>query len=481
MEDFFRKKLNEPNTLNDNWDLPDADVWEVAQSRLKEIPAEERNYGKMLLFFLLSLLFLTLIGIIIWQSNKIKSVEHRVQVQQNEIEKAKNENQKSEKIIEQKITELVEENNSLKSGAEELANKHKSAQLAVTKHLSLASSTLQSEHENTPDEDELSEGKVIVLDAEKGQFLSLHKNAPGIPQNSFARLIHLPINFIEHSPSVKPTVNLTDEKDQIEPLKKIKRKKAKLEIGYEYSFVDMPYHIDKEGIKSPGEQLNNNGKISLKNNHGFHLAFSPFNNIFLKTGIRRSDGQIITESNFIEEYDKSKEIEKAEGGWENSIKIFSGGSSTGSGSDVGITIDEGNEIQEGEKINLEINETTSFDFYQVPMGLEYFIDVKNFQIQFLGGMQWNRMSFSRYELKVSTDNEDIKIEKEDFIDKAYNANEDFWTSYIGLGANYELTKNLNIRTNYSFDFTLTNNLKEKYSNSRLASRALRVGLVYRFQ
>lgn len=474
LEDFLRKKLGEFDDSNDGWDKPDPEVWNSAKA---EIPV----FGNAKPFALKGLLIGGFCAILFFLGGYI----HHLQKENKDLKIALNNQKEQLDDIARTVATLTEKRSKETAEWNSQNEKLERENNKIFKQKDDLENIIQKQEKTIASQKNNIQAKGI---SKTPGFLNAKNNIP-LPSETqvvdnlkkeknpeLQNIAVLSLKTFETTPSQFPIL-----KTPIIPISAPKKTFNKFEIGYEYGIPNIKIQSKRafDDLKATSEGLTNevfNGK-----SHGVYFAFSPKQNLFIKTGIRKASFDIKQTYKTGLFYDKSKEYIKDDGKIGNDFDLNLNTSYSDQRSTIAITVPSDVNLKSDDVLFFTIYENQNIESYQVPLGLQYFIGNQRFSWFMEGGVQWNKLVFSNYQLKTIVEDSKSKefvVDKIEFDSDSFS--KQFLSVYGGLGFNYQLTTHWQLRTTYLVNYILINKQSTDFSKADLTSRSFNMSLNYRF-
>ncbi len=481
LEDFFKNRINDFDESKDSWDLPDESAWGNAQTHFPIHPQNKTWNWKLGALVLLAFAMIAGGSYIYFLKKDLtkKTIElelanAKIEINNNTVTKLKKEKSKTD----------------LKLNREKLNSQNATTSLTQQQQISTQTifnqkktiRTLQSENQKLNEEiisvqsDFVAMNESNISPIEDHISDSLTKKSKEILENI------IPIDFL----SLKiendfPIQQLELEKKYNVIFPKQKKQDNKFEVGLNYSSTNFEIPLSYDFEKLEKEDFGKKDwSFPLKFTGGeFHLAYKVRPRFWITTGVRRTTGGF--EKSFSDKliYDKSGEYLDDEGKTINEFYITTQSGFGDAGSTINFEIPNGTAIDDGDFLETKWNYSQQYKFTQIPIGVNYFMGKNKFQWFFKGGFGWNKVSFGEYfvEAQLSYDDEIFPVQ-EDKSSKADEVSSQFLNGFGGVGLNYQLTPNWNVRTS----FTLEKNFiqKNEILTSNSLSKTFEIGLNFRF-
>jgi len=260
-----------------------------------------------------------------------------------------------------------------------------------------------------------------------------------------------------------------------------KTEKNKWKIAYDYSFLNlkMPASQDsKDDIKSIFNVENN---VYLAPIHGLSIAYAPKENLYIRTGIQKTQGKTERVWKISEDYDKSGEYLNAEGKVINDLTYTFNTPYAAHDGAINVKIPEDTELEDKDNLFAQISDYQTFDYYKASLGAEYLIGDQKLNWQIQAGLSYNHLIFYEYfsEADVKVNGEILPIEKIAITQKS-ETNKSFIGLYNGLGLNYNISPHWSVGANLNYNLNLINNQKNKFAVSDLLAREVGLSVAYSF-
>ena len=487
LEDFFKNRINDFDESNDGWDLPDESAWGNAQTHFPNHPQKKTWNWRLGVVILLAFFLLSAGTYIYFLKKDLTKKINELELAQIEIEKKNNLSADQagtitsfENQIEATAKNLISEKNNTKNAISSLIQQEQNSIQTIFSQKK-AIQILQNENQKLREE-------IISVPA---NFVA--KSESNIPsnENSVSNLSTtnskeilenvIPIAFADMGIKNDFPIQQLDLESEFKVIfPKPKKKSGKFEIGLSYSSMnfEIPLAYDFEKLEKEDFGKEDWSVPVICTGGEIHLAYKVRPNLWITTGLRRTNGGF--ENNFSDKliYDKSGEYFDDEGKTINEFEINTQSGFGDAGSAINFEIPTGTNIENGDFVETEWNYAQQYKFTQIPIGVNYFVGKNKLKWFLKGGIGWNRISFGEYsvEAQLSYDNEILPIKNNE--KKEFEVSSQFLNGFAGAGLNYQLTNNWNARTS----FTLEKNFIQKndFLNSNALSKVFEVGINYRF-
>ncbi len=138
----------------------------------------------------------------------------------------------------------------------------------------------------------------------------------------------------------------------------------------------------------------------------------------------------------------------------------------------------------GDLLELSFAEYMEYDFFQIPLSVEYDYGFKNCSVFFQGGGQWSvlRITERDFEVEIESEGEEIYWDGEELDDdeKKRVFVKNIAGVNVGLGVGVDLLPQLQLRGTLACNYDFIDTKNNGFSNSMKTGATLRLGLNYRF-
>lgn len=482
LEDFFKRRINDFDSPNDGWDLPDEDVWSQAKIHFPNHPQKKRSDRK-LMFIVLFLLILGMItGYVFYLQNELVKKSNEFDLAKKEIKNKNNTITILEKTIAKVQEDLIQEKINTQNATSSLTQSQQTNTKTIFNQ-SKNSQVLKNENQKwigelmkTPsDLASFREAKSLSPKEVDASFNSSEDTSRVSTVSTVASITSLnypiPNELSLLKLEVLPVINLSIAMPY--------RERSEIGIDFIHRNFEMPLEYDFEKLEK--EDYGKKDWSFPINTRGFQvrLSFEFFSNLWLTSGWRRTRGGFdkIFSDKLI--YDKSSEYINDKGETVNEFDITTQSSFSDSGSTINFEIPDGTSINNGDFILTDWNYAQEYTFTQIPLGINYFIGKNKLKWNLQGGIGWNRVTFSEYfeKTQLSYDNEFLPI-KNDGKTKRNEFKTRFMNIYGGVGFDYALNKYWMIRSAFIFEKNFLQ--KDPILDSNSISKGFNLGLSHRF-
>ena len=443
LDEFFRKQLQSMDRSGADWDRPDAFVWEQAQQQIELAPEQKKRRGLWWIWWLAGGL---LLGGALFYIGYLLNVNQSLQqeiLRKEEIALA-SERQTQDLLVEyrKKVVRLEDEIVTVKNTYEQditaFSAQYERQLFTLKQDLSQARASIASL--STPAED-LSPTSMPV------------DPVVASSNNSWTLLSGLP---------PQPTPFLPEQKPKTRPeviiLQHHTGGKAGLlsdwEIGFGYG---RPIGASgfmaewKEGER--GEELRQDVSV---HSYQLHLGYSPRSNWWVTAGGRMTQYRSASSFGLLAQYDKDREYTKSNGKRANDLNLQTKNDYIDSNWRVSV--------ENGDEVNLEdedglagsFTHAQSYQLWQFPLKVEYRKRKNQWGWQLHAGALGNYLRVFEEELdgQVFAREEALFVEFEK-EEEGLKGQKFFWGLEAGLGASYQLRKQLLLRGDLlcQYDFT----------------------------
>lgn len=480
LEQFFKNRLNEFNSSGEDWDLPDASVFQNAQAHFPKHPKKEKKNRKMIfIFFAVGLL-----SYIFYLKKNVHDIKAELNIAHTYAEQLNNKLTDLEKRTFEEEYDKENNNNitiqkpkNIKENFTKTTSKSNFAPKFSIKNNLVENNNLIKNITHSSSSKELDKNPIIhILNTQVPNFNIIKLNSEEIKDKR--RIEFLPYRNFQISKNLSTPFQLLNT-SVIHDLIPRRRNNRNFEIGLSYTTVNYETSNEYEFKKLEPTKKDKDDFNFQSNGLQANVAFDIHPNFWITTGIRKTNGSF--EKWYFTKliYDKDGEYINDEGKTVNEFEINSISGFGDSRNQINYELPDGSDIEDGEYLVAKWNHYQKFSFIQIPIGINYMFGKNKLQGFLKGGIGWNKVSFGEYfvEASLEYDNENLTINKNE-KDKDLEVSSQFMNGYLGGGVNYQLTRNLYTRTSFSFEKNF--NQSKKYLGSNGLAKVFDLGLHYRF-
>ena len=517
---FFRKRLSSPEEENMDWFNPDPRTDQVVLEQLLNSPTKRRS--KLLYAALLALLFLSMLGYIgylqyhlnAFKSTPNSSTHPTVKtIPSNNIAQPDAQplpstpsstpssqtntvtlNRATYEDLLNNVQTLQEENKSL---SKRLAQSNKTTkklkqQLASNCAqnpifpLAQAPSNYDKEAKITSDAlnafkakvDDLSTGNAL-LDKQFSSATTATSNDETKTTESRQFLAVNPLATLEADLMLNPKANIPDITEPF-TVKKKKRRKNSFEFGFELMAHSL---LSENSRQIEGQRIafqNIAKDIRITPLSGVSVAYSPVNNLWLRTGFRVGLMYNNIQNSLGVVYDDSKQYQLPSGDQANDFTLNSNTSYANSTNQLQLTIP--NNILNGDLMEFNYSEHLEWVHLQLPISVEYYFGSRKWQPFIHLGAEWNVL---HYQHNVSSINIQARNQTVDYNNTSNTTTQaaqlQFLSLVTGAGLNWNINKKFSLRSQFFYGYNLGFiNASEHFQQNAQNSISFKLGLQYRF-
>ena len=510
IEDFFRKKLTEPTSNQDPWDLPSAGVWERTAAQFPSSPAAPSSLWSTIQIVALPALLILSISIAGYLFFRVQGLEKEVLALKKEREIAPTSHSYSSDYL---LNPPMSPQASISSGP--ATKKHTSPVDHPKIHLPIG-------HTNSEQGQKPSFPSNMVDDpfqgnrpqAYQGEHAPIHRSSissfskdrpieeltvqmpssdreaqtiasqgttnPSSPRPAVQTLAFLPAGNLHslippRQPLFLPELNFLP----------ISRKKPSrswgVEAGYDLhlAVLNIPSIMAFEDLKSTTDNESiHRYHVVL---HGGHVGIFLQKNWLIQLGVQR--GTFTTEDYFSAGLVYHKQVEQITDDGEKTSYFnvlvadpFLQDEALLE-SDVAVESD----LNTGDLLFYELSRTQEIGFTQIPLRSSVFLGKDAWKGFLTTGLQWNQLSYNHATTYASfTSIHGDKLEEDDSeFEKDLNVKEVFWTASAGVGIQYQWSNRWSARTSLLYQYQLSPHKKDQPEMPRLQP-AYQLGIQYQF-
>ena len=484
IEYFFKNRINRLEKEDGDWDRPEVDVFGQAQKHFPSYPQKKKKDRKIWWLLLIGLLLMTWIGYTVYLNKKINVLGAELEIAGQHLQQNKADSEKTKTNLSNKIKTLQSKTEKQINTIEQLT----AAQNQLSQQIKQESQNVQKiSSKNNILQGQISEqlfGQNLIIGEIKREnilaFNPVMKTSQRIT-NQVKQIQSAGLNEIVWSKDVEKELKISIHL-QKPKLKYPKPKRFEIGLYLSSLYYEMPLAYTFSKLESE-EKGSASFPIQMTSPR-LHFAYALNSRLWLTTGFRKANYQLNKKFDSELIYDKENEYINADGKTVNEFNLnIQTGYSTGN-NEIGIEIPQDSDIANGDILDAKWQFIQTFQFTQMPIGMQYFLGEQKWQCHLSGGLAWNKVTSGTYfiEPEIFYDNEKIEVE-ENKKKEAFESNNTFLSAYAGIGLNYQMTENWQIRTSIFAEQSFNSNktLKDKKVNTSQFGKVLEIGLNYRWK
>ncbi|MFK7936471.1 MAG: hypothetical protein AB8G22_23350 [Saprospiraceae bacterium] len=496
LDGFFKNKLNDFSDESSDWDRPRGNAWSEAQQQLATQSVQQFKKkalgGGILLGLLLLLSSGTSAYLYFSKSNlsqvlaqKEAALQQQIAILETVRADCEAKTMTTSPVVKEVTTTPGSESNPMTTSAmftkPSSFSKHKSTSFThyPTPPPVITEPTRQSVYNYTPLIQQLRDSiQILNHQLIEKEVELLHASMKALPTVSPLPNSLSPLVFNHH----------TDSALQVPEIRNIPLKKSpkvapgqRFEAGLKLSFL--PYSVPiSSNIANVGSiQGNSEDYEGITDISGLKLGIGLRPNLYLQTGIRPANFGLINTSISGIIYDKSSEFTRSNGTVANNIILESRTSFSDVDQSITVEIPAGTELETGDLLLMTLTNFQNVDFLQIPLGISFFQGKKRWQLEYMGGLIYNFVDASNYDIQAEFQANNIDIPVGDIrIINEDNASSHFLTAYLGIGANYRLSNRWHARANLTIEDNSHNFDSKQFFRFNDVGVGLNFSLNYRF-
>lgn len=485
LEQFFRNRVNELDANEADWDRPDASVFRNAQAEFPKYPIKkERDWKPMIILFLAALL-LGALSIGFYFNNKAIKLEQQLHIAQTEIKNIDQQLNNLSNKHKNEITTLKLQNNisnqlkdqNVNFKTTKQANKNSTSKITTPKKPVTASTTSNANSVKTTPS--INTKTQATINKNTKQHLDVTQKVTTIkpatsPATTLSKATLPSLMFDKFDQTNKKAIKNIDQLSSVKVLKP--RKTKRFGVGLFFNALNFKTSTDYKLTKEIEQKTTTTAHQAYAPSIQFAYAITP--NLWISTGFRKANINVNQRFSTALYYDKSTEYIDDFGKTYNSLSINESDSDVPS--ELSFEIPAATNIEDKELYYAQWNHIRDFSWTQIPIGINYYQGKKNLQWFAKGGFGWNLISGSEtYEdANFIYKDEDLTIKDEGFLKQSEQLNTQFMSGHAGLGLNYQLTKNWQVRTSFTLERNFTKN--KKVFNIENTNQHLQAGIAYKW-
>ena len=241
----------------------------------------------------------------------------------------------------------------------------------------------------------------------------------------------------------------------------------------------MPVNRTFEQQRVISETLQSN-RIST-NAHGVNFAYSFKRNWWFRAGIRSVSFDFQNAYSMSVAYDGTNERPLSDGTISNELALRPSTSYSELRSTIPLIFEPIQRLDDEATLEVRILDRHQFNYLQIPFGVDYFYGTSKLKWLIQGGFQWNRISSDGYYFTsfFEVERRPILIDERQISIGSNVGSKQFFSTYGGLGLDYEIFKNWHARAAFNYHYNFIQNTINLI-NSTKSGTTFKLGLNYRF-
>ena len=500
LDDFFNEKLNDLSSSDDGWDEPSASVWANAQPNFPIYGQSKRNWFVVFVVFL----GLTLLGTGIYLykvKQKNNALQQKIAVLNTELEQEKSSNQSLNQDLNRQNQTLQ---NQVKNLERVLENEQaKTEQTVKNLQNACAVSLNQMIEKNTlPLQNIIQEQQRIIQQLkEENQDLKSTHNAPeqkAIMANKIGKLIDnqaIEANYLlKNKPFLVENNDVKSITSSAITSPKETWKKYELgidlsSIGFNATLTNSFRNADYQSSPTSNSFFDASTRepmpnYALTNNIpavGLHFGYGINKDFYIRAGVRYANFELNSAASMEIVYNQSNEYINPQGTVLNDLVVNS--TTPFSNIQQGITVEVPSNaaLIDGDILQSNLSNFQSYNFWQLPLGIAFYRGKRRLQLEFQGGLTWNHIRFDDYTFDASFvgNNVTLPVNRSNLISNTTNTTS-YLGAYLGIGANYKLSDNWQVRAGMTFEETGLTTNTQTLSRGYFLENGMNLSLNYRF-
>lgn len=491
MKEFFRKKLNQQGEGSDGWDIPSPRAFDNAMLKLglSDTNPQRQIYHKLAYACLPALFFFAAYSVYLnIQLHSFKSGSNSISTQEE------TNKQESIKKLE---TEIATLKNDLQRAEEsiEVCHSNKRTSTPVNEQImslhnidaiqskNLAATILASPPLYNPPV----AAKSQSAQASNMQGGSISEETHKRKSNTIPLDLSLVPLLVSDIPALPQKINRSftfTEPVFIKGTKLKKRKGFDYLLGMEYGHSRLKEVFETEIIHTEEESEIDIDEVQISGQSlGISFAFSPFKNVWLRTGLH--SGSL----NFSREYswrffylDENNVIDNPDE-LINLLRFSTSNRIASVENELYTLIGEPDEIEFGDILFFGGAEFMKYRMYQIPLSMAYDLPLNKISLSPEIGLRWQSSRLVEYDVEGEFSMEDERAEISSF-ESSFHEMEDIsplneFTYFGGLGIKYDISRRCLLHANIQLEL---GNAKSRIDDQGLFSpkgRRLGLGLYYK--
>lgn len=494
LDDFFNNKLNDLSSSSDGWDEPSASVWDNAQRHFPTYKKSNRH--RALIWIILAGLGLFGTGYYLLQ---LKQQNADLQDKMAILNKELADKLAIEKSLNNQISQ---QNTTLKQQIKTLQQQINTDAVAAQQRLETI------EHNRKITEKATEESAVYFqniiqqqiqfieqLEKENQQLKSaqIHRQEPQLAQKKekdAEQLTAFP-DYLSNDKSFAVKSQLPETYNFDIPIAS-QETWNKYEVGIDLATLGLNLAL-KNAVEDVNFQSNSTmvsadayrtiePVYSVLNapSLGIHFGYGTKENFYVQTGIRYANFNINETYTSTLPYNDNSQYTNNQGVILNDLIVNSATPFSNIQQNMTVEIPTGTTLTSNDIVQSTLSTAQNYHFLQLPLGIAYYRGKRRLQLAFQGGITWNYILLNDYSFDVDfvASGTVLSVNRSNTIQTSTTTA--YLGAYLGIGANYRLTDNWQIRTGVTFEESSLRVNASNLSNRFLLESSFNFSLNYRF-
>ena len=494
LDDFFNDTLNALSPSSDGWDEPSESVWTNAQRHFPTHKKSSRN--RVLIIAILAGLGLFGAGSYLFQLKQQNVVlQNKMAVLSQTL--------KDKQAAEQSLNH---QNSTFKQEVKTLQEQVKNNRLTTQKHIdsiadnhriSLQKATAEAVEKTTIHfQNIIQEQRQFIeqLEKEKQQLKSAQTQAP--------QVIAQKAEFDTEQQVVSPdyllnnksflVANPASEVDDFDYNVIGQKTWNKYEIGIDLATLGLNLAlknaVEDVNFQSNSTMVSADAYRSIEPIYsaanapslGLHFGYATKKDFYIRTGIRYANFNINETYTSTLSYDDNSQYTNNQGITLNDLTVNSATPFSNIQQSMTVEIPNGTVLTSDDIVQTTLFTAQNYHFLQLPLGIAYYRGKRRLQLAFQGGVTWNYILLNDYTFDADfiANGTALTINRSDVIHTSSSTA--YLGAYLGIGANYQLTDNWQIRTGVTFEESSLRVNASSLANRFLLESGFNLSFNYRF-
>lgn len=496
LDDFFNAKLNDLSSSSDGWDEPSESVWTNAQ---RHFPTHKKsNRNRVLIVAILAGLGLFGAGRYLFQLKQQNIVlQNKMAVLNQEL--------KDKQAAEQSLNH---QKSTFKQEIKTLQEQLKNNRLTTQKHieniegnhrLSLQKATAEAVETTTVHfQNIIQEQRQFIeqLEKEKQQLKSAQSQSQAsqvIAQNAESDAAQQVIShdYLSNNKSFL-VANPASEVNDFDYDAIAQKTWNKYEIGIDLATLGLNLAlknaVEDVNFQSNSTMVSADAYRSIEPIYsaanapslGLHFGYGTKQNFYIRTGIRYANFNINETYTSILSYDDNSQYTNNQGIILNDLTVNSATPFSNIQQSMTVEIPNGTALTSDDIVQTTLYTAQNYHFLQLPLGIAYYRGKGRMQLAFQGGVTWNYIFLNDYTFDADfvANGTALTINRSNIIQTSSSTA--YLGAYLGIGANYKLTDNWQIRAGVTFEESSLRVNASSLANRFLLESGFNLSFNYRF-
>ena len=494
LDDFFNDQLNDLSSSSDGWDEPSESVWTNAQRHFPIHKKSSRN--RVLIIAILAGLGLFGAGSYLFQ---LKQQNIVLQNKMAVLNQALKDKQAAEQTLHHQNSTFKQEIKTLQEQLKNntLVNQKYVENIESNHRLSLQKATAEAVETTTIHfQNIIQEQRQFIeqLEKEKQQLKSAQTQVPQViaqkAEFNTEQQVVSP-DYLSNNKSFL-VINPASEVNDFDYDALAQKTWNKYEIGIDLATLGLNLAlknaVEDVNFQSNSTMVSADAYRSIEPIYsaanapslGLHFGYATKKDFYIRTGIRYANFNINETYTSTLSYDDNSQYTNNQGITLNDLTVNSATPFSNIQQSMTVEIPNGTVLTSDDIVQTTLFTAQNYHFLQLPLGIAYYRGKRRLQLAFQGGVTWNYILLNDYTFDADfiANGTALTINRSDVIHTSSSTA--YLGAYLGIGANYQLTDNWQIRTGVTFEESSLRVNASSLANRFLLESGFNLSFNYRF-